>query len=229
MRLHHTIGLCVAAGSVVLGACHTWRAARETPAAAPRVLAVWRDDAATGRFEISSGALVRRHEVQAELDAARDALGVGAPADAAAPLRVAARFYAGHAAAPGAGAREPLAAAAARLVRLADTLAAGGRVTAADVVAASRAANLAEAEHHRVAAAVAWTRWQRSDAGDELVMAVDHVERALADGGESVTPATRRVLATAREEGCTLMRDGAADAARVDRVLAGLGTVIATR
>lgn len=230
MRTHHTIGVCAAAGSLVLGACQAWRSARDTVSDALRVEVVRAaDDASTGRFDISAGALVRRHEAQADLDAARDALGSGAPAPAAAALRSAALFFAGHAAAPGAAAGPALDAAATALARLADEVDAGQPVPASAVVAASARANRAEAEHHRLAAARAWAQWQRSNTGDELVMAVDHLERALADEGRPVPAATRRALAEARDDACTLMRDAEVPPARVDESLAALGRAIATR
>ena len=188
MRMHHAMGCCVAAGSLVLGACQPWHAAHEPEPDGPRVVAVWRDEGAAGHFDISSGALVRRHEAQAELDAARAALRADAPARAARALHTAAAFFAGHAVRPAAGGRADL-----------------------------------------VAAAVAWAQQQRTDTGDELVMAVDHLERALADGGRPVAPSTRRLLTTARAEACTLMRADDPGAAQIDTSLAGLAAVIATR
>lgn len=228
MRTHHAMTFCVAS-SLLLGACQSWHAAREAEPDGPRVVEVWRDQAAAGHFEISSGALVRRHEAQADLDAARDALAAGATPRAAHALRTAAAFFAGHAVRPDAGGRTALTAAAAVLGALADTLDRGGPVTVGEVVAASRLANLAEAEHHRVAAGAAWAHGQRSDTGDELVMAVDHLERALTDGGRPMAPEMRRILAVARADACTLMRDGDPGRTQVASSLVGLSTVIAAR
>lgn len=229
MRTHHTIGVCVAAGSLVLGACQAWQAARDTVTDGLRVELVRPPgDATTGHFDISAGALVRRHEAQADLDAARDALGRGDTAAAAAALRSAARFFAGHAAEPGTSAAA-LDAAASELAGLAHDLEAGKPIPASAVVAASARANLAEAGHHRLAAAAAWAHREHTNTGDELVMAIDHLERALTDEGRPVSSATRHVLTVAREDACALMRDAELPAGRVDGSLAALETAIGTR
>lgn len=217
MRMHHTIGACVAAASIVLGACQVWQTAADTVDDGPRPLTLQlAGDAPTGRFDISAGALVQRHEAQAQLDSARDALRRGHAAQAIPVLRTAARFFAGRAAPR----------TAAELERLADELQAGRAVSADEVIAASARANLAEADHHRAAAALAWGRTERTNTGDELVMAVDHLERALADAGRPVPATTRQALAEARENACALMRDTDPPRARVDASLAALRATI---
>lgn len=67
-------------------------------------------------------------------------------------------------------------------------------------------ANQAEAERHLSRSADAWTRKDTTAAAEELIIAVDHLERASKDAGVSLDKSESATLADARRVGSDLLR-----------------------
>ncbi len=224
MRTHHTIAVCaVAIATVVVGACN--RADRRTAADQAPGVTIRQQGTPTGHFDVSAGALAGRHEAQDDLDAARDALDRHDAAAASASFRTASLFYARLAERADMPARERLATVAQELKALSASIGGGMGVRTQVVDAAIIHANIAEAENHRLQALAAWAKRDRSNAADELVMSVDHLERALADAHQA-TPEARKVLDDARRAASALLKESLLSPGAVDQAVSELGKEI---
>ena len=137
----------------------------------------------------SPGALASRHECQASLDAARSAL-VRQDADAClANLARAATFFRAEAESAPVDARTDLRASAEELETLVANIARSRPRTPRDFDRVFTRANAAEAALHLGRARIAMIENDHVRAGEELLMATDHLERAVKDArlrGDSV-------------------------------------------
>lgn len=152
-----------------------------------------------------------RREAQRQLDSAVAAFRLGALDTAAGQLRVAARFFREHPDLSSSTARGAFGAVALDLDRLADEIAAR-RMRDTTILATTIArAQLAEAEHHRGRAAAAWMEHRAEIAGEELALAVDHLERAMCDARLTRSPAVLPIVQRSRAAALSLLR-GSPDA-----------------
>lgn len=147
-----------------------------------------------------------RVEAQGELDSAADAFRHGNAAAAAERLGAAARFYREHPDLGSSTARGAFGAVALDLERLAGEIAAGRVRDTAVVGTAIARAQVAEAEHHRGRAAAAWKRGDDERAGEELALAIDHLERAMCDARLTRSPAGVPIVRQSRTLMLALLR-----------------------
>lgn len=225
MRTHHTIAVCaIAVATVVVGACNRLDRTAGAVDQAPGV-SIREQGTPGGHFDVSAGALATRQEAQDDLDAAREALDRHDAAAASASLRTASLFYARLAARRDVPARDRLATVAAELKALSVKVGGGMGIRDSAIDAVLIRANVAEAENHRLQALSAWGLGNRSNAADELVMAVDHLERALA-AARLATPDARRVLDDARQTATALLRESTLAPGAVDAAVTGLAKEI---
>jgi hypothetical protein len=154
----------------------------------------------------SPGALATRHEAQESLDRARaafeqkqfDAMRAEL-ANAAEFLRLEARQAQGEAG-------EPLRPVAAELDSLAHRVAAGDLPTATLVDRVFVNANRAEARYHLLRAGDAIATGDNDRAGEELMMSVDHLERAAKDAGRLADVSVRTAIGDARSLAGEMMK-----------------------
>ena len=132
-------------------------------------------------FEESPGALASRHEAQSSFDAARRALVRRDFDGCVASLSEAAAFFRATASAAEPDAREALTAAAEELETLVANIAKGQARTPKDFDRVFARAHAAESAHHLARARVALLKDDHVRTGEELVMSVDHLERAAKD------------------------------------------------
>jgi hypothetical protein len=168
------------------------------------------------------GPLATRHEAQRSFDRARSALLRQDYRAAGRYLDDAVAFMQSHAAQSEIGAMAALQGSAKELEVLAQRLARGEPQTtrAFDRVVAN--ANRAEAQHHLTRAAAALADRAYRHAGEELIMAVDHLERAARDLRPPNDSAAGRALADARALAERLMGSDVPARADVKRVTAQL-------
>ena len=125
--------------------------------------------------------LATRQEAQASFDSARAALVREDYSESARQLAEAAAFMRSHAAEAEIGAIAALQGAAKELEMLAERLARGEPLTTRVLDRVVANANRAEGQHHLTRAAAAIADHDHRDAGEELLMAVDHLERSALD------------------------------------------------
>ena len=185
-------------------------------------------DTAPARGAVSTAStLGTRSEAQAELDDARLALQKGDRVAFARDLRYASALFRTHVNEPTSAAKRQLDESAARLDTLAD-LVQGGRTLAVAVLDTAIArAQLADAEHHRSMAAVAWARHENQRAGAELTMALDHLERAARDAHLEIGAAARSAMNASRGAAAGLATAKAGAPSEMDRWLGTIGQEIA--
>lgn len=129
----------------------------------------------------SPGALATRHEAQAMFDRARAALVRQDFAASARALAPAIAFMKRHAEQAELGAIAALQGAAKELDVLAERLAQGEAQTTRTFDRVVANANRAEAQHHLTRAKAAMAKRDYARGGEELIMSVDHMERAAWD------------------------------------------------
>ena len=151
---------------------------------------------------VTTGALATRREAQESFDRARDALVQGNLATAATELEAASAFMRTHAEEAELGAKASLQGASKELEVVAQRLARGERQTTRTVDRVFANANRAEGQHHLTRAEAAIEKHAYAVAGEELTMAVDHLERAARDlrGGHNPTPEVAFTAARALAE-----------------------------
>jgi hypothetical protein len=204
------------------------RAVVESPGALPTRRETSDEDAAraapspTPTVVEEPGPLATRQEAQASFDRARVALVRQDYRASAKYLEGAVAFMRSHTAQAELGAMAALQGSAKELEVLAQRLARGDAQTtrAFDRVVAN--ANRAEAQHHltRTAAELADRAYRR--AGEELIMAVDHLERAAHDLRQPNDKDAGRALADARALAVRLMGNDVPARADAKRVTAQL-------
>ena len=184
-------------------------------------------DTAPASTASTASTLATRSEAQAELDDARAALAKGDRVAFARDLRYASAFFRTHVGEPTSAARRQLDETATQLDSLADLVQRGGTLAGATLDTAIARAQLADAEHHRSMAAVAWARHENQRAGAELTMAMDHLERAAQDAHIEITATTRQALNDARSAAAGLATAKGAVPREMDRWLGTIGQEIA--
>lgn len=163
-----------------------------------------------------------RQEAQPFLDSAAVLLARG-DTDAAVALlhRAAARVEASAGQTRGASG-DALAAVGDSIDRLAGALARHQPLAGSPLPVLSALLNLAEADQHLALASVACSTRSRESIYDELTMAVDHLERALRDGGHPVAASTRRAISEVRQAAAPLATDCARELGALDDAIATL-------
>lgn len=173
------------------GACNPARDAQTSDTAAPEL--------APPTTVEAKGALATRHEAQALFDRARESYVRKDLTAAGAALREASAFLKLAADSAPEESRRRLQSSADDLDGLADKVIKGDVRTAANLDAIFARAQGAEAERHHADALGAWARKDYTRAGEELLMAVDHLERGAKDAGMVLTKDAQKVIADARE------------------------------
>ena len=166
--------------------------------------------------------MASRQEAQPFLDSAAVLLARGDTNAAVALLhRAAARVEASAGRTRGASG-DALAAVGDSIDRIAGALARHERLAGSALHRISALLNLAEADHHLALASVACSTRSRESIYDELTMAVDHLERALLDGGHTVAAPTRRAITEVRQAAAPLATDCARELGPLDDAIATL-------
>lgn len=165
-----------------------------------------------------------RKEAQESFDSARAALVRGDYDESAKHLAEAAAFMRSHAAQAEIGAIAALQGAAKELEMLVERLERGEPLTTRMLDRVVANANRAEGQHHLTRAAAAIEDHDYGDAGEELLMAVDHLERSALDLRRPNDVEADPALSDARELGRSMLQGGVPtrdDARHVIRQLEG--------
>jgi len=168
--------------------------------------------------------LATRKEAQESFDRARAALVSGDYDETARQLGEAAAFMRSHAAEAEIGAIAALQSSAKELQMLVERLERGEPLTTRLLDRVVANANRAEGQHHLTRAAAAIEHSDYGDAGEELLMAVDHLERSAVDLRRPNDAEADPALSDARELGRSMLQGGVPtgdDARHVIRQLEG--------
>ena len=174
----------------------------------------------------AAGGLALRREPQVYLDSARHWLGSTDTSGLARMFGLAAPMLREHADMPTSAAKLQLRASADELDRLVERMRAGQLVTSGEYLPVLIRLNLSEAEHHRSQAAVAWVNHDTVTAGEDLLMAADHLDRAVRDARGAPEGLTATMIAEAQKLGAAMHRGEAFSAAEVDSKLIALNAAI---
>lgn len=165
------------------------------------------------------GPLATRQEAQESFDRARAALVHEDYAESGRHLAEAAAFMRSHAAEAEIGAIAALQGAAKELEVLAERLARGEPQTTRMLDRVVANANRAEAQHHLTRAAAAIADRDYRHAGEELIMAVDHLERSASDLRHPRDAEADPALSDARWLADLMVRGGVPPRAETKRVM----------
>jgi len=170
-----------------------------------------------------------RREAQALLDSARAAYVAGNCTVAAKGLRDAATFSLAQADSATGAAKDALASSAAELERLSTRVTRGAVTSVKTLDSVFARTHMAEAWYHQQRAVVAWRGPNGAQAGAELIMVADHLDRAMADAGRVESESAKTAIADARALGSKLAQgiavqpaDVAATFTAVEREVANL-------
>jgi hypothetical protein len=163
---------------------------------------------------------IARREAQLSFDSARARLGAKNYAAAARSLREAAAFTRQHADSIAEPAKKALKTSTDELNRLATRLAGGRAISVRTLDNAFARAQLAEVQYHCVRALDAWKLSNGPETGAELMMLIDHFERAAVDGRQTLTAAAKEMIAGTRATGVKLIQGTAVEPSAVDSILA---------
>lgn len=152
--------------------------------------------------------LAMRQEAQASFDSARAALVREDYDESGRHLAEAAAFMRSHAAAAEIGAIAALQGASKELEMLAERLARGEPLTTRMLDRVVANANRAEGQHHLTRAVAAIADRDNRHAGEELIMAVDHLERSALDLRRPNESQADPALSDARSLADLMMRGG---------------------
>jgi len=166
--------------------------------------------------------LAMRQEAQASFDSARAALVLQDYGESARHLTAAAAFMRSHAAEAEIGAIAALQGASKELEMLAERLARGEPQTTRMLDRVVANANRAEGQHHLTRAAAAVAVRDHRHAGEELTMAVDHLERAAFDLRRPHDPEADPALSDARSLADGMMRGAVPTRAEANHVIGQL-------
>ena len=195
----------------------TKRAAESAVAAAARV------NARTAAGEVISA----RREAQVLLDSARTAYLADNCTAAAKELRDAAAFTLAQADSATGAAKDALASSAAELDRLSTRVTRGAVTSVKTLDSVFARTHLAEARYHHERAVVAWRGPSGAQAGAELIMLADHLDRAISDAGQVASDSSKKAIADARALGSKLAQGAAVLPADVQATLAVMGREVA--
>ena len=166
--------------------------------------------------------LATRHEAQQSFDRARKALLESDYRTCARHLADGADFMRTHAAEAELGAIAALQGSAKELEFFADRLSRGDTLTIRSLDRILANANRAEAQHHLTRAVAALTDRRYQNAGEEILMSVDHLERTAHDLRRPYDPNVTPALSDARALAGRLLSGGSATRAEWKRVTAQL-------
>jgi hypothetical protein len=168
------------------------------------------------------GAMAERHEAQESFDRARAAVLAKDFATSARELAEASAFLRTHAEEAELGAIAALQGASKELEMVAQRLARGESQTVRTLDRVFANANRAEAQHHLTRAVAAMQDRDYRRAGEELVMSIDHLERAARDLRHPRDADAEPALASARSLAEHMLRGGVPTRAEAKRVTAQL-------
>jgi hypothetical protein len=174
-------------------------------------------------FEEPPDALASRHEAQGSFDAARAALVRKDFGGCITSLTEAAVFFRGAAVGAEPDARVALVAAAEELETLVANVARGRTRTARDFDRVFAQGHAAEAAQHRARARVALLKDDHVRAGEELLMSIDHLERAAKDARVRTDPAVRAAIANTRTLASEMVKGTIAVPDEAQRVMDQIG------
>ena len=187
-----------------------------TNAAADSAAAAARTKAMTQAGDV----MLARREAQLYFDSARASFMAGKNKAAARNLRDAALFIRRHADSIAEPARATLKASSAELGRLA-TRATNGTVRSVKALDLAFArAQLAESQYHCVRALDAWKSKDGPATGSELMMLLDHFERAAVDAARPLSLSAREMVTNTRALALKLVQGEAITTTYVDSTLA---------
>lgn len=230
MRTIRTLATAVL-WSAVASACtsETPQVASETTAATPppesAAAPPVRDSGAAG------GTLAMRSEAQDHLDRALNARLRRDGKAMAIELRAAAQFFVAAADSASSQIRTDAGTTARELNGLAREAESGELASEVQLERLFARANRTEAARHHARAEAAWTAHDTARTGEELLMAVDHLERAVKDAKLTRDTTTDATIDRGRRTGTTLLRGATAGGAGVTApdiasTLAAVGTEI---
>jgi hypothetical protein len=167
---------------------------------------VSKPDTTATAVQESAGALASRREAQDCFDAARTAFLRRDSEECITRLAEAAAFFRAQARAAKPDAKSAMASAAEELETFLANVANGHDRTAKDLDRVYAQAHAAESGLHLSRARVAMASADTVRAGEELLMSVDHLERATRDAHRPATRAVRTAIAAARSLATRLIR-----------------------
>lgn len=159
---------------------------------------------------LSAGAIGTRSEAQDHFDRSRAAFLKKDMKTASAELRDAAAFMRTRADSATGFAKALSARSATELDSLAAKVESRSLTSAVRLDHAFAHANRAEAERHYALATRAWSQKQATRTGEELTMAMDHLERAAKDAGIPLDSATTNAMSRARAVADSQLQGGTA-------------------
>jgi hypothetical protein len=214
-------------GATVVGCGPSDEAKRKADSA---VAAAAQTKAITQAGEVISA----RREAQLFLDSARAAFVAKHASVAAKRLSDAAAFTRRQADTATGAAKKALVGSADELDRLSTRIARGAVKSVNTLDYAFARTHLAEARFHHERALAAWHGPNTASAGAEIVMATDHLERAISDARQTASAETKSGIADARSLATKLARGASVAPTEVDSALAtldkeinGLATTVA--
>jgi hypothetical protein len=198
--------------------CLLAAACDRTPAAKP--------DTAAGVVEESHGALAERYEAQECFDSARSAFVRQDWEACITRLAEAAAFFRAQSRAANREARPALDAAAEEIETFLANVANGERRTPKDLDRVYAQAHAAESGQHLARARSAFTIGEDVRAGEELLMSIDHLERAARDARRPRDSAVHKAVADTRPLATEMVKGMDTDPDDVTRVSAEIETAI---
>lgn len=166
--------------------------------------------AAPTETTLSAGAIGARTEAQDHFDKSREAFVKKDTKTAATELRDAAAFMRTRADSATGFAKALAARSASELDSLAKGVESNSVTSAARLDHAFAHANRAEAERHYALATRAWSQHQAARTGEELTMAIDHLERAAKDAGIPLDSAQTGAMTRAHSVADSQLQGGTA-------------------
>jgi hypothetical protein len=207
MRFHAVVPAALLVGVAAAVGCRQSEQSRTQATATTKPAAV-----ATTRAEttLSAGAIGMRSEAQDHFDRSRAAFLKKDMKTASTELRDAAAFMRQRADSATGFAKALSSRSARELDSLATTVGASSVKSAASLDHVFAHANRAEAERHYEIATRAWKQHQTTRTGEELTMAMDHLERAAKDAHISLDSAATRAMDRSRAVADSLLQGGTA-------------------
>jgi len=166
--------------------------------------------AAPAETTLSAGAIGARTEAQDHFDKSREAFVKKDMKTASAELRDASAFMRTRADSATGFAKALSTRSASELDSLARGVESNSVTSAARLDHAFAHANRAEAERHYALATRAWAQHQATRTGEELTMAIDHLERAAKDAGIPLDSAATGTMTRARAVADSQLQGGTA-------------------
>jgi hypothetical protein len=176
--------------------------------------------------EAAAGTLAMRSEAQAHFDRSRAALTQRDSKAVASELRGAARLFRSYADSVAGEMSRQVVETARELENTAREAEEGRLLTEAVLLRSFARANRVEAQRHHARAMAAWSAHDTVRTGEEMLMAVDHLERAVKDADVELDSAQRADLDRGRALGARMLNRSAPTANEVDRVMASVLTRI---